>query len=57
MNEAYLQTSATDAQTPYTQKGLTFTRRFFKRRRFALRRSAMGEAHGIHYRHQGKHDL
>ncbi|HZL52440.1 MAG TPA: vitamin B12-dependent ribonucleotide reductase [Terracidiphilus sp.] len=30
MNEAYLQTSATALQTPYTQKGLTFVRRFSK---------------------------
>src|ERR1039457_486712 len=30
MNEAYLQTSATALQTPYTQKGLTFARRFSK---------------------------
>src|ERR1022692_4604605 len=30
MNEAYLQTSATTLQTPYTQKGLTFARRFSK---------------------------
>ena len=28
MNEAYLQSTATDVQTPYTQKGLTFSRRF-----------------------------
>src|SRR5208283_5549848 len=28
MNEAYLQTSTTAQQTPSTQKGLTFTRRF-----------------------------
>ncbi len=30
MNEAYLQSTAADAQTPYTQKGLTFSRRFSK---------------------------
>jgi ribonucleoside-diphosphate reductase alpha chain len=30
MNEAYLETSATALQTPYTQKGLTFARRFSK---------------------------
>ncbi len=30
MNEAYLQTSAAAFQTPYTQKGLTFIRRFTK---------------------------
>ena len=28
MNEAYLQTSSAAIQTPYTQKGLTFSRRF-----------------------------
>ncbi len=28
MNEAYFETSSTAIQTPYTQKGLTFTRRF-----------------------------
>jgi ribonucleoside-diphosphate reductase alpha chain len=28
MNEAYLETSSAAIQTPYTQKGLTFTRRF-----------------------------
>src|SRR5664279_5559237 len=28
MNEAYLQTSSAALQTPYTQKGLTFSRRF-----------------------------
>jgi ribonucleoside-diphosphate reductase alpha chain len=28
MNEAYLHTSTSEATTPYTQKGLTFTRRF-----------------------------
>jgi ribonucleoside-diphosphate reductase alpha chain len=30
MNEAYLQTPTTSAQTPYTQRGLTFSRRFSK---------------------------
>jgi ribonucleoside-diphosphate reductase alpha chain len=30
MNEAYLQTAASALQTPYTQKGLTFPRRFSK---------------------------
>ncbi len=30
MNEAYLQTPTTSPQTPYTQRGLTFSRRFSK---------------------------
>jgi len=30
MNEAFIQTSSAAFQTPYTQKGLTFTRRFTK---------------------------
>jgi ribonucleoside-diphosphate reductase alpha chain len=30
MNEAFIQTSSADLQTPYNQRGLTFTRRFTK---------------------------